>query len=147
MRRRLPYESKELLAELTSWVEWRYASSKERLVLTSAPTSLPPALETWMPEAVWRLAWFRSGTAILFGLAPGSDPRRYFVVRHDAVKEQREGTFEKHPDGSWSKIDGDSLEPEGQNRLPIIVRRGSRQRSRRRAGAERRSALSKKRRL
>jgi hypothetical protein len=140
MRRRLPYESKELLAELASWVEWRYANSKERLVLTSAPTSLPFALETWMPEAVWRLAWFQSGTAILFGLAPGSGPRRYFVVRRDAVKPQREGVFERHRDGSWSKIDGDSLEPGPKNRLPTVVRRGGRRRARRRPDAERRRA-------
>jgi hypothetical protein len=139
MRRRLPYESKELLAELALWVEWRYANSKERLVLTSAPTSLPSTLETWMPEAVWRLAWFQSGSAILFGLAPGSGPRRYFVVRHDAVKAQREGIFEKQRDGSWSEIDGDNLEPEAKVRLPIIVRRDVHYRARRRAGAKERA--------
>jgi hypothetical protein len=138
MRRRLPYESKELLAQLTSWVEWRYADSNERLVLTSAPTSLPSTLETWMPEAVWRLAWFQSGAAILFGLAPGAGPGRYFVVRHDTVKAHREGAFEKHRDGSWSQIDGDGLEPEARNRLPISVRDSGRHRARRRAGAQRR---------
>ena len=112
MRRRLPHESEQLLAELTSWIEWRYSNSKERLVLTSAPTSLPSVLERWMPGAVWRLAWLGNGAAILFGLAPGSSPRRYFVVRHDAVNACRDGVFDRLPDGTWSRLEGDSLEPE-----------------------------------
>src|SRR5687768_10235958 len=114
MRRRLPHESEQLLAELTSWIEWRYANSRERLVLTSAPTSLPSVLERWMPGAVWRLAWLGNGAAILFGLAPGSSPGRYFVVQHDAVHACRDGIFAKLPDGTWSRVEGDSLEPEAR---------------------------------
>jgi hypothetical protein len=110
MRRRLPHESEQLLAELASWIEWRYSESSQRLVLTSAPTSLPSVLERWMPGAVWRLAWFGNGAAILFGLAPGSTPGRYFVVRHDAVNARREGVFNKLPDGAWSRLEGDGLE-------------------------------------
>jgi hypothetical protein len=112
MRRRLPHESEQLLAELASWIEWRYANSRERLVLTSAPTSLPSVLERWMPNAVWRLAWSGNGAAILFGLAPSSGPGRYFVVQHDAVHARRDGIFHKLSDGTWSGVDGDSLEPE-----------------------------------
>ena len=114
MRRRLPHEPEQLLAELASWIEWRYAQSSERLVLTSAPTSLPSVLERWMPGAVWRLAWLGNGTAILFGLAPGSTPGRYFVVRHDAVNARREGVFNKLPDGTWSRLEGDGLESEAR---------------------------------
>lgn len=132
MHRRLPYESEQLLAELTSWIEWRYAASEERLVLTSAPTSLPSVLQRWMPGAVWRLAWLGSGTAILFGLAPSGHPRRYFVVQHDAVKAHREGVFEKLAEGSWSRVEGDSLEPEAQSMLEceIVMLGGYRRRSR-----------------
>jgi hypothetical protein len=111
MHRRLPHESRELLAELTSWIEWRYANSKERLVLTSAPTALPCGLERWMPSAVWRLVWLGSGAAILYGLAPGSGPTRYFVLRHDTTNPRREGLFQKLTDGAWSRVDGDALEP------------------------------------
>lgn len=127
MRRRLPHEPKELLTELTSWIEWRYGESKKRLVLTSAPTSLPSVLERWMPGAVWRLAWFENGAAILFGLAPSTRPGRYFLVRHDAVKAHREGIFEKLPDGTWRQTDGDSLEPESKNvTRTMTVRRDNR---------------------
>jgi hypothetical protein len=115
MRRRLPDEPEQLLAELTSWIESRYAASKERLVLTSAPTSLPSVLERWMPGAVWRLAWLGTGAAILFGLAPSSGGGRYFVVQHDAVNARREGVFERLPDGLWSRVDGDGLEPDAKN--------------------------------
>lgn len=134
MRRRLPYESKELLRELTSWIEWRYTNSRDHLVLTSAPTDLPSALQNWMPDAVWRLAWFKSGTAILLGLAPGSRPRRYFVVRHDDVTARREGIFEKHADGTWRRTEGDDLESETHKLLrTIVVRPGDgRYRARRR---------------
>ena len=111
MYRRLPHEPQELLAELTAWIEWRYADSHERLVLTSAPTRLPSELERWMPSAVWRLAWFGSGAAILYGLAPGGGPSRYFVLRHDALNPRKEGVFQKCGDGSWSPVDGDALEP------------------------------------
>ena len=132
MHRRLPYESEQLLAELTSWIEWRYASSEERLVLTSAPTSLPSVLQRWMPGAVWRLAWLGSGTAILFGLAPSGSPGRYFVVQHDAVNARREGIFEKSPDGKWRRVEGDGLEPEAQRLLEceIVMLSGYRPRSR-----------------
>ena len=124
MRRRLPHESHDLLAELTSWIEWRYAHSKERLVLTSAPTTLPSGLARWMPSAVWRLAWLGSGAAILYGLAPGSGPTRYFVVQHDATNARREGIFEKLGDGTWTRIDGDALEPQAKSvRRREIVRR------------------------
>jgi hypothetical protein len=111
MRRRLPYESHDLLAELTSWIEWRYANSTERLILTSAPTTLPSGLGRWMPNAVWRLAWLGSGAAILYGLAPGGGPTRYFVVQHDATRARREGLFDRLGDGTWTRIDGDALEP------------------------------------
>ena len=114
MRRRLPYESPQLLSELSSWIEWRYATSQEKVVLTSAPTSLPLILERWMPNAVWRLAWLRSGAAILYGLAPASGPKRYFVVRHDAVNRHKEGLFERQKDESWARIDGDRLDPEAK---------------------------------
>ena len=73
-----------------------------------------------MPGAVWRLAWFESGAAILFGLAPGNRPGRFFVVRHDAANAHREGIFEKHPDGTWSQCDGDGLEPESSDVLRMI---------------------------
>ena len=111
MRRRLPNESKKLLEALTSWIEWRYAHSAERLLLTSAPTSLPSMLER-RSGAVWRLAWQTSGAAILYGLAPGPDRGKYFVLQHDAVNALREGLFERLPDDSWSLISGDSLVPE-----------------------------------
>jgi hypothetical protein len=121
MRRRLPYESKELLRELTEWIAWRHANSKDDLVLTSAPTSLPSPLENWMPDAVWRLAWLKSGSAILFGLAPGSRPGRYFVVRHDAISARREGIIEKDPGRTWRRTDGDSLEPQSSKMPRTIV--------------------------
>ena len=131
MRRRLPHEPEQLLAELASWIEWRYAQSSERLVLTSAPTSLPSVLERWMPGAVWRLAWLGNGTAILFGLAPGSTPGRYFVVRHDAVNARREGVFNKLPDGTWSRLEGDGLESKARKVAQTAIvdlgdRRGAR---------------------
>jgi hypothetical protein len=111
MRRRLPHEPELLLAELTSWIEWRYATSDQHLVLTSAPSTLPSAVERWMPSAVWRLAWLGSGVAILYGLAPGSGPRKYFVVQHDALHPRKEGVFEKLADETWRRLDGDGLEP------------------------------------
>ena len=114
MRRRLPHESEPLLAALTSWIEWRYANSKESLLLTSAPTSLPSVLERWTNSAVWRLAWQESGAAILYGLAPGGGPGKYFLLQHDAVNAHRQGVFERLPDGTWSLISGDSLEPEAR---------------------------------
>src|SRR5689334_20091458 len=120
MRRRLPNEPKELVAELTAWIAWRYAQGKNGLVLTSAPTTIPPVLDRWMPGAVWRLAWLKNGTAILFGLAPSSGPGRYFVLRHDAVNVQRDGIFEKRSDGTWEQIDGDSLEPEAKKMPPTV---------------------------
>jgi hypothetical protein len=113
MRRRLPHEPEQLLAELTSWIEWRYATSKEFVVLTSAPTTLPPVLERWIPGAVWRLAWFGNGAALLFGLAPTTGGK-YLVVQHDAEHARREGTFERAPDGTWSRVGGDSLEPQSK---------------------------------
>src|SRR5688572_26066239 len=93
MRRRLPFEPEHLVKALTSWIEWRYAQSRRRLVLTSAPTSLPPDLESWMPNAVWRLAWQGNGAAVLYGLAPRSIPRQYNVIRHDASATRTEGFF------------------------------------------------------
>jgi hypothetical protein len=114
MRRRLPHESEKLLADLASWIEWRYANSAENLVLTSAPTSLPAALERWTSDAVWRLAWQENGSAILYGLAPGGGPGKYFVVQHDAVDAHREGVFDKLRDGTWMFISGDSLEPQAR---------------------------------
>jgi hypothetical protein len=116
MRRRLPHEPKELLVVLSSWIEWRYAKSRESLVLTSAPTSLPGALDQWIPGAVWRLAWLGTGAAILYGVAPSHTPGRYLVVLHDAVSARREGTFEIFSEGDWRHIDGDSLEPEATSR-------------------------------
>ena len=147
MRRRLPYESKELLRELTRWIEWRYANSKDHIVLTSAPTSLPSNLENWVPDAVWRLAWFKSGAAVLFGLAPGNRPGRYFVVRHDAVTARREGTFEKDPDSTWRNTDGDGLDPESSDvRRTTIIRPGQgRYRARRRSSRTRSSSGSARR--
>ena len=117
MHRRLPYESEQLVAHLTSWIEWRYANCQQRLVLTSAPSSLPSILERWMPEAVWRLAWLGSGAAVLYGLAPGSGPRTFFVVQHDAVHASREGVFERRADGTWRRTEGDGLEPESNKVL------------------------------
>jgi hypothetical protein len=102
MRRRLPNEPKQLIEQLTSWIEWRHSGSKEHLVLTSAPTSVPRIVERWMPGAVWRLAWLRSGAAVLYGLAPSSGPGKYFVVKHDAVNAQTEGVFSRPTGlGAW----------------------------------------------
>jgi hypothetical protein len=119
MRRRLPFEPEQFVAQLTSWIEWRHAESKDHLVLTSAPTSVPPILERWMPGAVWRLAWLGNGAAILYGLAPSSGPGKYFVVKHDAVNARREGVFESLPDGTWSPVEGDSLQPDAKSALRI----------------------------
>jgi hypothetical protein len=66
-----------------------------------------------MPSAVWRLAWLGSGAAILYGLAPGSGPRHYFVIQHDAINPRKEGIFEKLSEHTWSRLDGDGLEPKG----------------------------------
>ena len=111
MRRRLPFEPEHLVQALTSWIEWRYAQSRRHLVLTSAPTSLPPDLESWMPNAVWRLAWQGNGAAVLYGLAPRSIPRQFTVVRHDASASRREGFFEHLADGTWQLLEGDGLPP------------------------------------
>jgi hypothetical protein len=133
MRRRLPHESEYLLLELASWIQWRHAQSRESLVLTSAPTSLPSVLERWMPGAVWRLAWLGTGAAILYGLAPTSTPRRYFVVQHDALNARREGLFEAIGDGDWNRIEGDTLEPDAnslaRSDATIYGRRPSRRRT------------------
>jgi hypothetical protein len=111
MRRRLPFEPAHLVQALTSWIEWRYAQSRRRLVLTSAPTSLPPDLESWMPNAVWRLVWQGNGAAVLYGLAPRSIPRQFTVIRHDASASRTEGVFEHLSDGTWQLLEGDSLVP------------------------------------
>lgn len=111
MRRRLPHESKQLLGELTSWIEWRYAHSKERLLLTSAPTSLPSEIAL-LGGAVWRLAWHESGAAILYGLVPTPDPGKFSFVQHDAVNPLRQGLFEKLQNGTWRLLSGDALAPE-----------------------------------
>jgi hypothetical protein len=121
MRRRLPHESKQLLAELASWIEWRYAHSAQRLVLTSAPTTLPLVLER-TTDAVWRLAWQESGAAILYGLAPGDKPGEYSLLQHDAVNALREGVFAKLSDRNWNFVSGDSLVPEAV-RLKRPIRR------------------------
>lgn len=111
MRRRLPSEPEHLVRALTSWIEWRYAESRRKLVLTSAPTSLPSDLDRWMPNAVWRLAWQGNGAAALYGLAPGDSPRRYFLTRHDVFASRKEGLFEQLGDGGWQLLEGDSLTP------------------------------------
>jgi hypothetical protein len=122
MKRRLPHEPKELLKQLTVWIEWRYAGSA-RLVLTSAPTSIPAVLERWRPSAVWRLAWEADGTAALYGLAPGDTPTKYFIVRHDARDSRSEGLFELQSDGTWQRLEGDNLHSGMACRLPIKIRR------------------------
>ena len=109
MERRLPYESQQSIEQLTAWIEWRYAGSRHRLVLTSAPTSVPAVLQQWRPGAVWRLVWEADGSAALYGLAPGDTPTKYFIVRHDARDARMEGLFEHLADGSWSRHVGDSL--------------------------------------
>jgi hypothetical protein len=109
MRRRLPSEPEHLIEQLTSWIAWRYARSHQSLVLTSAPTSIPQVLERWMPRAVWRLAWQGDGTAVLYGIAPGSGPTRYFVGLYDG-NSHREGVFDRLSDGAWAPVEGDSLE-------------------------------------
>lgn len=106
MQRRLPSESEHLVELLTSWIAWRYARTPERLVLTSAPTSVPQVIEKIVPGAVWRLAWHEDRTAVLYGIAPHSDPTKYLVVRHDADRPREEGVFERLPDGTWLAVDG-----------------------------------------
>jgi hypothetical protein len=108
MQRILPHESKQLVQQLTDWINWRYAGSQQ-LILTSAPTSVPAALERWKPNAVWRLAWQADGSAALYGLAPGDGPTKYFVVRHEGTTSRTEGLFERLSDGSWQPIEGDRL--------------------------------------
>jgi len=108
MKRRLPHEPKHLVQQLTAWIDWRYAGSRQ-LVLTSAPTSVPASLEQWRKGAVWRLAWQADGTAALYGLAPGDGPTKYFVVRHDGPTSRTEGLFEHLSDGTWQRLEGDSL--------------------------------------
>jgi hypothetical protein len=110
MRRRLPSESEELLKQLAAWIAWRYEPSRKKLVLTSAPTSLPLELQRWKPGAVWRLVWQTDGAAILYGMAPGGEPRRYFVARHDGINPMREGLFDRLADNSWGSIQGDTLD-------------------------------------
>lgn len=63
-----------------------------------------------MRGAVWRLAWQANGAAVLYGMAPGSDPTRYFVARHDGVNPIREGTFDHLADGTWVSVQGDPLD-------------------------------------
>jgi hypothetical protein len=109
MQRRLPHESKQLIEQLTSWIEWRYARSPHRLVLTSAPTSVPGKLERWRPGAIWRLAWDEDGSAALYGLAPGDGPTKYYVVRQDARDFRTQGLFERLPEGGWRRLEGDNL--------------------------------------
>jgi hypothetical protein len=121
MRRRLPSEPERLVKELGAWIAWRHSSSREPLVLTSAPTSLPLDLQQWMPGAVWRLAWQTSGVAVLYGMAAASEPTRYFVGRHDGAGPIRDGTFERLPDGSWALVQGDTLD------LPPLAHRRFRQ--------------------
>ena len=108
MQRILPHESKQLVQQLTDWINWRYAGSP-LLVLTSAPTSVPAGLERWRGNAVWRLAWQADGTAALYGLAPGGGPTKYFIVRHDGPTSRMEGLFERASDATWQRIEGDSL--------------------------------------
>lgn len=108
MQRRLPHESPHLVEQLAAWIDWRYAGSS-RLVLTSAPTSLPLALERWKSDAVWRLAWQSDGAAVLYGIASGDGPTKFSVIRHDAPSGRVEGVFERLPDATWRLVDGDSL--------------------------------------
>ena len=63
---------------------------------------------------MWRLAWQEGGAAILYGLAPGGGSGKYFLLQHDAVNAHRQGAFDRLPDGTWSLISGDSLEPEAR---------------------------------
>ena len=107
MERRLPHESAELIARLTSWIDWRYASSR-RLLITSAPTALPFDVQKWRPGAVWRLAWESDGTAMLYGLAPGDGPSSYYIVRR-AATSRAEGVFRLLTDGTWKAVEGDGL--------------------------------------
>lgn len=139
MRRRLPFEPVQLVAELTAWIEWRHAGSRY-LVLTGAPSSLPRLLERWMPEAVWRLAWLKNGVAVLYGLAPSGNPGKYFVVKHDAANVQREGVFEHLPDGTWRPTEGDDLHPDTTDVLRKVVVNASR--SRRAARQSRRQKVA-----
>jgi hypothetical protein len=122
MRRRLPHEPKQLVQAVTSWIEWRYANATatatERVVLTSAPTSLPSEILRALPGAVWRLAWLRTGSAILYGLAPGNEPRRYVIVEYDGDKARRDGVFEER-DGMWTGVAGDNLEPIARRRMSL----------------------------
>jgi hypothetical protein len=138
MRRRLPFEPEHLIEQLTSWIEWTYAASRRRLVLTSAPTSLPSGLERWMPNAVWRLAWQGNGAAVLYGLAPGDSPTKFFVIRHDAGGSNKEGLFERVGNGRWQLLDGDELKPGPVSRRSRDARAAPRSRSDARAVAPRR---------
>lgn len=106
MQRRLPNEPAHLIQVLTSWIEWRYGRTNQRLILTSAPTSVPQLVEEIVPNAVWRLAWHGDGTAVLYGLAPRTDPSKYLIIRHDAARARGEGVFELLPDGTWLAVDG-----------------------------------------
>jgi hypothetical protein len=110
MRRRLPFESEELVEHLTAWIAWRYATSRKKGILTSAPTSIPLELQRWMPGAVWRLVWHADGSAVLYGMAQGSGPTRYFVARHDTIGRLREGAFDRRVDGTWAPLEGDTLD-------------------------------------
>ena len=141
MRRRLSSEPKDLIEQLTAWIDWRYAGSRRLLVLTSAPTSLPPGLERRVPAAVWRLAWQGNGTAVLYGLAPGDGPTKYVVVRHDALTPTKEGAFERLADGTWCPLQGDTLEPglAGAQPFDLASPRSQRGWARRRIFADARS--------
>jgi hypothetical protein len=109
MQRRLPHEPKQLIEVLTAWIDWRYAGFRYRLVLTSAPTSVPAVVERWRPGAVWRLAWEADGTAVLYGLASNDAPTKFYVVRHDSRDSRTEGVFEREYDGTWRRVEGDNL--------------------------------------
>jgi hypothetical protein len=141
MRRRLPSEPEHLIEQLTAWIEWSYAASRRRLVLTSAPTSLPAGLERWMPNAVWRLAWQSNGAAVLYGLAPGDSPTKFFIIRHDAGGSKKEGVFEHVGKGVWRLLAGDALKPgpvarrAGDRRAAARSRRGGAVASRQRKAA------------
>lgn len=84
-----------------------------------------------MPTAVWRLAWQGDATAVLYGLAPGDGPTKFFIIRHDAKASTREGVFDHLPDGTWKLSEGDDLEP-----APVSVRPPRRSRPSRRSRTE-----------